>query len=116
MFLAKLSDLKAPPKARQAYQQFMREKYQDVIAPVVAERWAAGTGAGSNLQTKKDADGPFRAKIARELFAALPEEERVAYGDRAKLEAVEAREKYDAALKNPPSKSPEDRQAYVIPP
>lgn len=116
MFLAKLSDLKAPPKARQAYQQFMREKYQDVIAPVVAERWAAGTGAGSNLQTKKDADGPFRAKIARELFAALPEEERVAYGDRAKLEAVEAWEKYDATLKNPPSKSPEDRQAYVISP
>jgi hypothetical protein len=50
------------------------------------------------------------------MLAALPEEERVAYGDRAKLEAVEAREKYDAALKNPPSKSPEDRQAYVIPP
>jgi hypothetical protein len=92
----------------------MHEKYKDEIAPVVAQRWATEIAAGSNVQTKKEPDGPFRAKISRELFAQLPEEERVAYGDRAKTEAAEAREKYMAGLKAPPSKAPEDRQAYVI--
>ncbi|KAJ7836178.1 hypothetical protein B0H13DRAFT_2368972 [Mycena leptocephala] len=111
--LSKLSGFKAPPKARQAYQQFMKEAYQSHIAPVVTERWTAQSSEGSNLQTSKDPNGPFRASVARELFAALSEDERQGYSERAKEEAAEARKIYDDALKNPPSRSPEARQKCI---
>jgi hypothetical protein len=88
----------------------MRERYQDDIAPVVVDRWAAEKSEGSNVQTKKEPNGPFCAAIARELFAALPEEERDGYRVRAKEEAQEARAVYDKGLKDPASKAPEARQ------
>ncbi|KAJ7511244.1 hypothetical protein B0H11DRAFT_2215083 [Mycena galericulata] len=56
---------------------------------------------------------PFRAKVARELFAALPESERAGYAVRAKEEAAERRAAFDAAMKATPSKSPEARQACI---
>lgn len=87
----------------------MHEQYKTSIASVVAERWAAATTAGSNIQTKVDPDGPFRASVARELFAGLPEEERLGYAARAKADAKTAREKYEVDLKQAPSKSPEAR-------
>ncbi|KAJ7139006.1 hypothetical protein C8R44DRAFT_867180 [Mycena epipterygia] len=93
ILLAKLSGLNVPPKARQAYQQFMREEYKTMIAPVVAERWVHTPSDGNNVQTSKDPDGPFRAAITREVFAALPDDEHRGYADRAKAEATEAREK-----------------------
>ncbi|KAJ6458986.1 hypothetical protein C8R45DRAFT_1031174 [Mycena sanguinolenta] len=113
LLLAKLCGVNPPPKARQAYHQFMHEKYQSLIAPVVAERWAESVGDGSNLQTKKDPDGPFRAKVAREMFAELSQGEQKEYATRAKEEAAEARKKFDEDLKKPPSKAPEDRQACI---
>jgi hypothetical protein len=92
----------------------MREKYAEVIAPVVAERWAAEKASGSNVQTGKDPNGPFRAKIARELYAAMPSSEQASYLARAKEEAAEAKRVYEAAMKSPPSKSPEARDKYAI--
>ncbi|KAJ7715980.1 hypothetical protein B0H16DRAFT_1741602 [Mycena metata] len=109
ILLAQLSNIRAPPKARQAYQQFFCEHNVEKIAPVVAERWAQEPAAGSNLKSGKGPDAAFRAAITRELFAALPEEERVEYAKTAKEEAVAAREKFIADLKAPPSKAPEDR-------
>ncbi|KAJ7895676.1 hypothetical protein B0H13DRAFT_2338752 [Mycena leptocephala] len=88
VLLAKLSGTTSPPKARQAYQQFMREVYTSDIAPVVAERWAEQQADGTNIQTKSDPNGAFRAAIARELFAALPQSERDGY-----REAPEDRQK-----------------------
>jgi hypothetical protein len=88
----------------------MREAYTSHIAPEVAERWAAQTADGSNVQTSKDPTGPFRAQVARDMFAELSEEERAGYRDRAKLEAEEARKIYNDGLKNPPSRSPEEKQ------
>jgi hypothetical protein len=110
ILLAQLSGFKSPPKARQAYQQFMREAYTSHIAPEVALRWAAQTADGSNVQTSKDPNGPFRAQVARDMFTELSEEERAGYRDRAKREAEEARKIYDDGLKNPPSRSPEQKQ------
>ncbi|KAJ7102960.1 hypothetical protein C8R43DRAFT_963850 [Mycena crocata] len=112
ILLAKLSGVTSPPKARQAYQQFMREEFQDKIAPVAEQRWIAETTAGG-LQTKKTPDGPFRARVAREMFAALPEEDQKAYGARAKEEAGAARKAYDSAIKMGPSKSPEDKKKCI---
>jgi hypothetical protein len=91
----------------------MREVYQTDIGPVVAERWAAQAAAGSNVQTAKEPTGAFRAEIARELFAKLPEDQRDGYQQRAKQEAGDARKTYEGQMKNPPSRSPEDRQKYV---
>ncbi|KAJ7163039.1 hypothetical protein C8R46DRAFT_1221833 [Mycena filopes] len=95
LFLAQLSGLKAPPKARQGYQQFMHEMYAEVIAPVAAESAA------------------FRAKVARDMFADLDDSERQGYLQCAKEEAEEARQKFAAALKAPPSKSPAARQKCI---
>jgi hypothetical protein len=88
----------------------MHEVYQTEIAPVVADRWAERASAGSNVQTQKVPDGPFRAAVAREMFAALPEHEREGYRSQAKEEAETARAVYEAGLKAPASKSPEARQ------
>ncbi|KAJ7770414.1 hypothetical protein B0H16DRAFT_1451897 [Mycena metata] len=113
ILVGKLAGLTAPPKARQAYQQFMHEEYAERIAPVVAERWAAATGPGSNVQTKKNPDAAFRAAVACELFGKLPENERVAYGTRAKEEAAEKRAEYKAAMEKEPLRAPEDRQSVA---
>lgn len=110
VLLAKLSGVKVPPKARQGYQQYMREAYTSDIAPVVAERWAQKTSEGSNTQTQKDPKADFRAVVARDMFAELPEAQREGYQQRAKQEAAEARTAYEAAMKAGPSKTPEDRQ------
>ncbi|KAJ7707284.1 hypothetical protein B0H16DRAFT_1746505 [Mycena metata] len=112
ILLAKLSNFHAPPKARQAYQEYFHEN-NDKIAPVVAQKWAETAGAGSNVQTSKNPDAAFRAKVARELFAELSEEQREAYGKQAKENATAARTKYDLELKTPPSKAPEDRHACI---
>ncbi|KAJ6450232.1 hypothetical protein C8R47DRAFT_1230344 [Mycena vitilis] len=112
IFLAKLSGITAPPKARQAYQQFMHETYEDDIAPVVAERWARQNGEGSNVQTGK-ITASFRALIARELFGKLTDDERAEYASRAKAESVAKREAYRKALEDPPSKSPQARQQCI---
>lgn len=91
----------------------MHEAYAEEIAPVVADRWAQTVAEGSNVQTKKDPNGAFRAQIAREVFAQLLESKRAGYAARAKEEAQERWEQYHKALKDPPSKSPESRQRYV---
>ncbi|KAJ7468813.1 hypothetical protein FB451DRAFT_1401164 [Mycena latifolia] len=111
--LTKLSGISTPPKARQAYQQYMHEMYATTITPVVEERWkAASILLDGSLSTKK-ASAPFRAKIARELFGQLSEEEQEALRGRAAAEVRASKEAYDKALKEGPSKSPEARQACI---
>ncbi|KAJ6480180.1 hypothetical protein C8R45DRAFT_1100768 [Mycena sanguinolenta] len=41
ILLAKLAGYSVPPKARQAFQQYMHESYESEIAPVVNLQWAA---------------------------------------------------------------------------
>ncbi|KAJ7607008.1 hypothetical protein DFH06DRAFT_1018881 [Mycena polygramma] len=113
VLLAKLSGVTSPPKARQAYQQFMHELYNEEIEPLIKKRWAESSADGASVPTSKEPNAPFRAKIARELFGNLPEAEREAYGARAKLEAVQARTAYSKALNAEPSKSPEARQKAI---
>lgn len=114
IFLAKLSGLTAPPKARQAYQQFMREDYATKVASIVKERWDALEAAGSSVQTRKDPKADFRALVARKIFNGLSTEEQEGYAKRAKEEALAARQEYNEALKAPPSQSPAARQRYVL--
>ncbi|KAJ7607461.1 hypothetical protein DFH06DRAFT_987601, partial [Mycena polygramma] len=113
ILVAQLSGIQKPPKARQAYQQFMHEEYDTVIGPEVAAKWAEQASQGSNLQTSKTPNGPFRSLIARQMFADLSQSERAAYGARAKEEAADAREAYETAMKAPPSKAPEERDRCI---
>ncbi|KAJ7795428.1 hypothetical protein B0H14DRAFT_2620965 [Mycena olivaceomarginata] len=114
LLLSKLSGLSAPPKARQAYQQFMRESHAEKIAPVVAERWAAAQ-ADNDPETVgwKEPKAGFRVRIARKVFAALPQAEKEAIAKRAKDEAAQAKLQYEKALKAPPPNTPEARQACL---
>jgi hypothetical protein len=93
----------------------MRESYANDIGPVVTERWRADfpTNPDGSANTKKP-NAAFRAKILREMFEALPEEEREVIRGRAVAEARLAKEAYDTAMKGTPSKRPEDRQKYVF--
>ncbi|KAJ7711718.1 hypothetical protein B0H16DRAFT_1343518 [Mycena metata] len=112
ILLGQLSGLKSPPKARQAYQQYMRDKYETDIAPEVARRWKAQPTPGNSVQMKK-ANASFRASVARSMFAELGESVQAAYGKQAKDEAAAARKVYDDAMKAPPSRAPQDRQKCI---
>ncbi|KAJ7025072.1 hypothetical protein C8F04DRAFT_1269684 [Mycena alexandri] len=80
--------------------KFMRESHAEKIAPVVAERWAeARANNEPGTAGKKEPKAGFRAAVAREVFAALPGEEKAAIAQRAKNEASEAKKAYDAAVK-----------------
>ncbi|KAJ7828480.1 hypothetical protein B0H14DRAFT_3718817 [Mycena olivaceomarginata] len=114
VLLAKLSGLTAPPKARQAYQQFMRESYAEKIAPVVAEEWRKSQEKDSQLSARtKEPKAGFRAQVAREVFADLPSAEKKDIAARATEEAVAAKLEYVNALKGPVSTSPEARQKCI---
>lgn len=110
IYLAKLAGINSPPKARQAFQQFMHESYETEIAPVVQARWKASEQDSGELTGKKGPNAPFRAKVARDLFSELPDSEQDALRKRAKDDAQAAREAYAVAMKSGPSKTPEDRQ------
>jgi hypothetical protein len=111
VLLAKLSGLSSPPKARQAFQQFMRESYSEKIAPVVAERWAAEQKQnGLSSERTKEPKAGFRAQVARQMFAALPQAEQKAIAERAKTEAQAAKASYAASLNAIPAQTPAVRQ------
>ncbi|KAK7000237.1 hypothetical protein R3P38DRAFT_2432805, partial [Favolaschia claudopus] len=114
VLLATLSGVTSPPKALQAYQQFMRESYEEKVAPVVAERWQQERSESSIVSARtKEPKAGFRAEVARQVFADLPADERKAIGERAKSEAAQAKDEYVATLKAPPSTTPEARQLCI---
>lgn len=90
----------------------MHESYETEIAPAVRARWQASSVEedGTTLKTKKGPDAPFRAKVARELFSELSEEDQEGLRRQAKADAQQARQEYMKAMKDGPSKCPEDRQ------
>lgn len=112
VLLAKLSGISAPPKARQAYQQFMRESHATAIAPVVKARWEADRAAGVQTTSREPKAG-YRAAIAREVFNGLSAAEQTGFGDRAKAEAAAAKAAYLKLLKDGPPQDAASRQKYV---
>ncbi|KAJ7082834.1 hypothetical protein C8R43DRAFT_1142779, partial [Mycena crocata] len=107
VLLSKLSGLTAPPKARQAYQQFMHDSW-DKIAPEVAKRWQEQQDLEGGKQGKSPKMG-FTSAVSRELFNALSAGERQDLAATAKKEAAEAKAAYKASMERPPSQAPEDR-------
>ncbi|KAJ7152153.1 hypothetical protein C8R43DRAFT_1127235 [Mycena crocata] len=111
VLLSKLSGLTAPPKARQAYQQFMHDSW-DKIAPEVAKRWQEQQDLEGGKQGKSPKMG-FTSAVSRELFNALSAGERQDLAATAKKEAAEAKAAYKASMERPPSQAPEDRQRCI---
>ncbi|KAJ6624296.1 hypothetical protein B0H10DRAFT_2212724 [Mycena sp. CBHHK59/15] len=96
ILLAKLAGINSPPKARQAFQQYMHESYDTEIAPAVNARWLASCleADGITLKSRKGPNAPFRAQVARELYNELSAKEQEGLRSRAREEAKEAKEKY----------------------
>ncbi|KAJ7278657.1 hypothetical protein C8J57DRAFT_1502502 [Mycena rebaudengoi] len=85
ILMAKLAGINSPPKARQAFQQYMHESYKSEIAPVVAARWGATfvQGDGATLKQNRGPNAPFHSSVARDLFNELSAEEQAALKARA---------------------------------
>ncbi|KAK7013742.1 hypothetical protein R3P38DRAFT_3277582 [Favolaschia claudopus] len=114
VLLANLSGVTAPPKALQAYQQFMKESYDEKIAPVVAERWESEKQDKTKLaERSKEPKAGFRAEVARQVFGNLPDDERKAVAERAKQQGADSKALYLRELQATPSQSPADRQRCI---
>ncbi|KAJ7468411.1 hypothetical protein B0H11DRAFT_2305430 [Mycena galericulata] len=113
VLLATLSRMNSPPKARQAYQQLMRESYTEKIAPEVKEEWEKFLRENPDIDPKQKPKGGFRAQVARDVFKKLPASEQLALGKRATDEAKEKRAAYVKFLKDPASTLPADRQKCI---
>jgi hypothetical protein len=88
VLLAKLAGINSPPKARQAFQQYMHESYEKDIAPVVGTRWTSSCVEDDGTTLRKGSpNAPFRAKVAREMFNELAAEEQAALRRRAQEDA-----------------------------
>ncbi|KAJ7792187.1 hypothetical protein B0H14DRAFT_2624173 [Mycena olivaceomarginata] len=112
VLLGQLSSIKNTSKARQAYQQFMHESAPEV-AKAVDECWAENWIKPDGSTNTKGPDVHFRAKVVRELFAEMSEDEKEGYHTRAAAEATAAKEAYKSALEKGPSKDLASRQRCI---
>ncbi|KAJ7858144.1 hypothetical protein B0H14DRAFT_3636093 [Mycena olivaceomarginata] len=110
--LAKLSGLVKPPKARQAYQQYMSEKTEE-IGTEVNESWKLHSVNSDGSANTKAPNASFRSQVARRLFEALSPEEKAGYQSRATERAKVAKEEFLTAMANGPSRSPQARQDCI---
>lgn len=74
----------------------MHEDYSPKVEPVVTERWKALVEKGLEKNDKNDA--PYRAEIARDIFKALPQDEKDTYVAHTKKDKQAAVAKYEASL------------------
>ncbi|KAJ7643844.1 hypothetical protein FB45DRAFT_861425 [Roridomyces roridus] len=109
--MGKLSGLDAPPKARQAFQEYYHEELENV-RKLIAVAWEAKWKKLKTLAPGAP-PAPFRNDVARKAFAALPQAQRDAYGTKAKNDADARRKVYKDALAEGPSKTPEARQRCI---
>nr|GAT45798.1 predicted protein [Mycena chlorophos] len=107
-----LSGYNPPRRARQPFQQFMKEKYATDIAPIVQTRWSQQQQVDLSLVGRLPKAG-FRAEVAKDLFRTLPVAERDGYALRAQTIAQQEKEAYKQALRFAPSTEPVDRLAAI---
>lgn len=99
------------PKRRQGPQQLQHEQ-KDRMKIEVASGWS--TYLENNPTEAKKHPGPaFRAKVAKEIYEALSQEERDTLVQNAEDEREKAVNTFKDALTKPPSKAPADRQRYA---
>ncbi|KAJ7204375.1 hypothetical protein GGX14DRAFT_646833 [Mycena pura] len=115
VLLAKLSGVTKPKKARQAYQQFMHEKYEAVVDLAITEAWAEECRKPnpSGRPGPKAPDADFHANTAHRFFAQLSATEQNEYCERAASKAKSRLDEYEQALKDGPSLEPAARQKCI---
>lgn len=126
VLLAKLSGIQRPKKARQAYQEWQCSRrssdprdHEDeddkkpnsaYIEKAVKERWASDSASRKTPHIP----GPFRQKVARDLFAALPADVRQSYKKDAEDDAKERRTEWEELLTTKNLADPVARDLYVV--
>ncbi len=110
VLLSKLTGLTRPPKACQAYQQWMSENYHDGEHLVDAVNAAWMNKCEEEGISGKRLTANFRAAMARCTFAKLSREVQAEWESKAKASAAQMKADYEQALKAAPSKDPVDRQ------
>lgn len=116
VLLSQLSGVSpAPARARQGWQQLMKENYPDVIAPAVAAAWAVRVEQG--LQKTDRNDAAFRADVARGAFNTLSKDRQKELLANAKRDKEEMVATYKQALEDHQAgcRAPEKRQECVLP-
>ena len=100
----------APIRARQGWQQLMKERYPDVVAPAVAAAWEEKVKSG--LKPKDKNDAAFRAEVGRRAFNTLPKDEQKVLLANAQKDKEAAVAAYKQALDDNRvgSRRPEKRQ------
>jgi hypothetical protein len=97
-----------PPKAQQAYQQFMYESYKEKCEVIVNNKLAEFLS--KNPGATKSRKVAFSARVLKEIFMVLSAVEREQIANRAKTEADTAKATYKAALQQAPATTPQARQ------
>ncbi|KAH7904775.1 hypothetical protein BJ138DRAFT_1106539, partial [Hygrophoropsis aurantiaca] len=110
--LLQLSSIKSPPKAHQAYQQYMHTSYELVIKPEVERQWQEKIDKGEVNETTKQPPS-FRAKVAKSMFDSLDQSSRDAIKQAALDERAANVLAYEKTLKEPHPKAPADRQKCI---
>ncbi len=93
------------PRQKTAYNLWGPEN-RNIVDPVFKQRMQEG-----NVPAKHQA--ALRSSIYKELFEALPEDDRQRWVERAEREHRESLEKIDSNLKSGPSTAPEDLQRCI---
>ncbi|KAJ7106127.1 hypothetical protein C8R43DRAFT_963454 [Mycena crocata] len=81
ILLAKLAGINSPPKARQAFQQYMHKSYETNIEPVVKARWEATCveADGDSLKAKKKLMPLFAHKLHASFSTSYPQRNKAGY-------------------------------------
>jgi hypothetical protein len=89
----------------------MHESYEKEITAVVEARWQSSCIESDGTTLRKGRpNAPFRAKVVREMFNKLGDDEQAGLRLRAREAAQDAKDVYNHAMKSLPSKAPADRQ------
>ncbi|CAK5265171.1 unnamed protein product [Mycena citricolor] len=105
VLMGKLSGITRPPKARQGWQQYMREA-KAVVDPIIQQKLEALPEGASKR-------GDFRAGVVRKLFRELEQEEQKAVQQRAAAEGDVKKAEYAASLAAEPPRDPLSRHCAI---
>ncbi|KIY60594.1 hypothetical protein CYLTODRAFT_447980, partial [Cylindrobasidium torrendii FP15055 ss-10] len=127
VLLGKLSGIHKPKKARQAYQEWQSSQRSSDPRPpepgmepksnsayIDKATRSAWQNDPASKQSPLQIPGPFRQRIARELFAALPDDVRASYKKEAEEDAKRRRAAYVEALNSDNLEDPVARDLALV--
>lgn len=111
--MGKLAGLSRPGKKRQAFQQWWHYEGGPAIEEAIEKRVTASVASleddGVGAEDMPVVNQAYRAQVAREVFASLPEEVRNSWERSAVEEATAKKAEYIKKLKGPLATTYEER-------